>query len=326
MDFSDIIGQDKIINSLKNTIKNKSIGHGYIFEGPKGIGKSMMASAFAKTILCKERGIEPCNTCSSCIKFESHNHPDFHIEIPDGKSFKKEQIENIQREIRILPYEGNRKIFIIKDSDKMTTEAQNSFLKTLEEPPEDTIIIMTVENTRSLLPTIVSRSQSLKFSPVKENAIEIYLNNKYNIDREKSHVIAAFAGGNMGRAIEMCESDEFNEIREGLMNVIDNNISRDLFKSFTTSKFFEDNKDQIDEILDMMLIWFRDLLIYKETDNDKLIINRDKKELLKEQAFKLSMGRIHGIIDSIMETKDNIRANVNFQLSIELMLLNLQEV
>lgn len=326
MDFSDIIGQDKIKKSLQNAIKNKTIGHGYIFEGSKGMGKSMMAAVFAKTLLCREKGVNPCNTCNSCIKFESHNHPDFHIERPEGKSFKKEQIENIQREIRILPYEGERKIFVIKDADKMTTEAQNSFLKTLEEPPEDTIIIMIVENTRSLLPTIASRSQRLKFIPVNENSIEIYINNKYNIDREKAHVIAAFSGGNMGRAIDICESEEFNQIREGLMNVIDNNIGIDLFKSFTTSKFFEDNKDQIDYILDMMLIWFRDLLIYKEVGNDDLIINRDKKELLKEQAFKLSIGRIHGIIDSIMETKDNIRANTNFQLSIELMLLKLQEV
>lgn len=326
MNFSGIIGQERIIKSLQNTIKNKSIGHGYIFEGPKGIGKTMMATIFSKTILCKEKGISPCGICNSCIKFESSNHPDFHMEEVQGKSFKKEHIENIQRQIRTLPYEADRKIFIIKHADKMTIGAQNSFLKSLEEPPEDTIIIMLVENAKSLLPTIVSRSQRLKFTPVKNDEIKNYLNNKYNIDKEKAHMIAAFSDGNVGRAIEICESEEFNQTREALISIIDNNIGTDSFKSFTSSDFFEDNKAQIYDILDMMLIWFRDLLIYKETNNNQLIINRDKEELLKEESFKLSMNKIHDIINGIMETKNNIRVNTNFQLTIELMLLKFQEV
>ncbi|MBS4535914.1 DNA polymerase III subunit delta' [Clostridium sp. D2Q-14] len=326
MDFSDVIGQERIIKSLQNTIKNESIGHGYIFEGKKGIGKTMMAKIFSKALLCKEKGINPCGVCNSCIKFESFNHPDFHMEKPLGKSFKKEQIEDIQRGIRVLPYEGDRKIFIISDADKMTISAQNSFLKSLEEPPKDTIIIMMVENTKNLLPTIISRSQRLKFTPIRNDKIQDYLNKKYNIDKDKAHMIADFSRGNIGRAREICESEEFNQIRESLIDVINNNIGTDSFKSFTNSDFFENNKDEIDNVLDMMLVWFRDLLIYKETNNNELIINRDKEELLKEQSFKLSMDKIHDIINCIMETEENIRANVNFQLAIELMLLKFQEV
>lgn len=325
MDFSDIIGHDKIINSLKNTIKNDTIAHGYLFKGPKTIGKTMVGLAFSKTLLCRKKGLEPCNVCKSCIQFDSNNHPDLHIEEPEGDSFKKEQIDEIQKEIRKLPYEGDRKIFILKSADTMTTQAQNSFLKTLEEPPKDTIIIMTAINDRNILPTIRSRSQILKFSPVDKKVIEEFLVNRYNIDKNKAHMISSFSSGVVGRAKEICESEEFNDIREGLINIIKNNISNDSFKSFTTSKFFEENKDKINDILDIMLTWFRDLLIYKQTSNGELLINKDKVDLLTEQAFKLSTDKIHDIIDNIIETKDNISSNVNFQLSIELMLLNLQE-
>lgn len=323
MDFRDIVGQDRIKNNIQNAIKNNSIAHGYIFEGEKGIGKTMMGEAFSKTLLCKQKGENACGKCSSCIKFDSLNHPDFHIEEKDGKSFKKEQIEDIMKNIRTLPYEEGKKIFLIKDADKITIEAQNAFLKTLEEPPEDTIIILTVENTKSLLPTIVSRSQKLKFSPLKNIDIQNYIEEKYNINSEKAHFIANFSNGNMGKAIDLSNSSEFNALREELINIINSSIEKENFRIFTQSDFFETNKEKIDLILNMMITWFRDLLIYKNMNEESLIINSDKKNELKNQAFKLSNRKIHDIIDNILQTKDNIRSNVNLKISIELLLLNI---
>ncbi|MGO1369938.1 MAG: DNA polymerase III subunit delta' [Senegalia sp. (in: firmicutes)] len=323
MDFSDIIGQDRIKNNLKHAIKNYSIAHAYIFEGEAGIGKSMMAQAFSKVLLCKENDSYACGKCSSCIKFDSLNHPDFHVEEKAAKSFKKEQIENIMKEIRTLPYEDGKKIFLIKDADKMTPEAQNAFLKTLEEPPDDTIIILNVENTKSLLPTIISRSQRLKFSPLKSIDIKNYIEEKYNIDSEKSHFIANFSNGNMGRAIDLSDSSDFNNLREELINIINTSIEKENFRVFTQSDFFEENKEDIDLIFNMMITWFRDLLIYKNMKEHELIINSDKKNVLKNQAFKLSNRRIHDIIDDVLQTKDNIMSNVNLKISIELLLLNI---
>jgi len=323
MNFSDIIGQNIIKNRLQNAIKNKHIAHAYIFQGEAGIGKTMMAKVFSKTLLCKENGINSCDKCSSCIKFNSLNHPDFHIEEKEGKSFKKEQVEEMMKKIRTLPYEEGKKVFLIKSADKMTIEAQNAFLKTLEEPPEDTIIILIVENTKGLLPTIISRSQILKFSPLKNQEIETYIENKYNIQNEKAHFIASFSKGNMGKAIDLADSDEFNSLREELINIISSSIEKENFRVFSQSDFFEENSENIELIFSMMLTWFRDLLIYKNTDRNELIINNDKKNILREQAFKLSNRKIHDIIDNILETEDNIKSNVNMKISMELLLLNI---
>ncbi|MTI70846.1 MAG: DNA polymerase III subunit delta' [Firmicutes bacterium] len=326
MDFNDIVGHDNIKNNLRNAIRNENVAHGYLFQGAKGIGKKRMALTFAKTLLCEKLEDNPCDTCPSCLKFESKNHPDLIVEKPDGNSFKKEQIDNIQRDIRTFPYEGNRKIFILEDIDKMTKEAQNSFLKTLEEPPSYVVIIMTVINSYSLLPTIVSRSQLIKFNQIENSLIENELKNKYNKDEQQSRFIASFSNGIMGKALKLCESEEFKVLREDLIEIIDDLINKEKFRVFTFSDFFEKNKENIDDIMDMMLIWFRDLLFMKELVNEDLIINKDKISILTNECQKIPKDKIHDIIKVVKRTKNDINKKVNFQLAIELMLLKIQEV
>ncbi|EOD01059.1 DNA polymerase III subunit delta' [Caldisalinibacter kiritimatiensis] len=326
MNFKDIIGQEKIVKNLQSAIKNNSIAHSYLFEGPESIGKSKLGKAFAKTLLCKENGVEPCDKCSSCIKIDSGNHPDLFIVGPSGNSFKKEQVDEIQRNMRILPYEGNRKVFILEDIQKMTQEAENGFLKTLEEPPEYAIIIMTVTNSYSILPTIVSRCQIIKFNPVQNNKIEQVLVNKYNKSSEEARFIASFSNGIVGKAIKLAESEDFKNLREEVISVINDTLNSDKFRVFSISQFFEQNKEYIDDILDMMLIWFRDLLIVKEMADAKFVINKDKTDILNDQSLKLSRSKLHDIIEEVKKTKNNIASNVNYQLAIEVMLLKIQEV
>jgi len=325
MDFYDVIGHDGIIKNLQNTIKHKNISHSYLFEGPKAIGKVKLANVFAKTLLCEEQGIRPCNKCSSCLKFDSGNHPDFHIEGPDGDYFKKGQIEEIQRTMRMLPYEGIRKVYILEDVDKMTEEAQNSFLKTLEEPPAYAIIIMSTINSYSLLPTIISRCQLLKFTPVVNHKIERILIDKYSKSEEDAKFITSFSGGIIGKAIELSQSEVFRKLREDTIDVIDKALNGDKFKIFSLNGFFEENKGEIEDILDIIQIWFRDILLMKESSNSRFLINKDKIEILNSQCNKLSKDKIHDIIEVVRRTKDNIASKVNYQLSIEVMLLKIQE-
>ncbi|RKD28829.1 DNA polymerase III subunit delta' [Thermohalobacter berrensis] len=326
MDFSNIIGHEVIINNLKKAIKNNSISHSYLFEGPKLIGKRTVAKAFAKTLLCQKEGTEPCNTCASCIQFNSGNMPDFYIESPEGQYFKKEQIDKIQKSMRRLPYEGKRKVYILENIDKMTQEAQNSFLKTLEEPPTYAVIIMTVVNSNSLLPTIISRCQLVRFSPIENNKIKDFIISKYEKTEEEASFTASFSNGIIGKAIKICESEEFKQLREDVISIIDNTINSEKFKIFSISEFFEKNKESIEDILDMIIIWFRDLLIMKETDNYSFIINRDKIQILEQHSSKLSIDKIYDIIERVKETKDDIASKVNFQLAVEVMLLEMQEV
>lgn len=326
MNFNDIIGQDKIKDSLIKAFINNNVAHGYLFEGPKSIGKEKLARVFAKTLLCKEQGSFPCDKCSCCLKFDSGNHPDFYIDEPQGDSFKKEQIEDIQRSMRTLPYEGKRKVYIIKDAHKMTDQAQNSFLKTLEEPPSYINIILTTNNSYILLPTILSRCQILKFTPVEEGKIRDLLVSSYNKNEEEARFIASFSNGIVGKAINLSESHEFKSLREEIISVIDNTLSCDAFKIFSISDFFKEKEGQIEEILDIILIWFRDLLLIKEIGNPKFIINKDKEDLLLKQCINLSSKGINDIIEAVNKAKVNIASKVNYQLALEVMLLKIQEV
>ncbi|KPU27508.1 DNA polymerase III delta prime subunit [Caloranaerobacter sp. TR13] len=325
MDFNDIIGHEQNILKLQNAIKNDSIAHSYIFEGPKSMGKKKLAMVFAKTLLCEEKGIEPCNKCHSCLKFDSGNHPDFDIINPEGNSIKREQIEKLLHSIRMLPYEGMRRVYVIEDAYKMTAEAQNSFLKTLEEPPEYAVIILITDKSRSLLPTIVSRCQGIKFSYVENEKIEKLLVDKYGCSKEEASFIASFSNGIVGKAVKLIQSEEFRKLRDDIIFAIDDIIYSDKFRIFSLSQTFVENKDNIEDILDLLTIWFRDIMIIKVAGDTRFIMNKDKIELIYKHSNTLSIEKVSDIIENIEKTKEDITSNVNFQLAIEVMLLKVQQ-
>ena len=206
----------------------------------------------------------------------------------------------------------------------MSLEAKNALLKTLEEPPEYINIILISSSINHLLPTILSRMQSIKFYPVNSKEISDLLVNLYGKAREEADFIADFTKGSVGMSIQLATSSDFFQRREEIVGLIDNLLRGDGTKALNSMNFFNDNKEEIDQILDMLLYWFRDLLIYKALGENKLIINMDKIAFLSKQSF-MDITRINDIIDKIQQTKDNISRNVNYQLSIESMLLYIQE-
>lgn len=322
MDFNKVIGHKRAIEALKNSIDKGVVSHSYLFEGEEGLGKKKIALIFAKTLLCKEQKLEPCNQCSSCIKFDSGNHPDFFLVEPEKGKIRKDEIESIVKKATRSPFESARKIFIIDDAHTMNQSAMNKFLKTLEEPPKYMNIILISSSSNQLLPTILSRCQSIRFYPVASNKIVDMLANLYGKDEKESKFIAEFSKGSVGRSIRLAESETFFNMREKILKLIDDLIMGDKTKVFTSIDFFNENKDNIDEILDIFLFYFRDLLIYNQIGESHLIINKDKMDNLSKQSF-LHPARINDIIIKIQETKENIKRNINFQLSIETMLLNI---
>lgn len=322
MDFNQIIGHEKQIEALKNSTINGNISHCYLFEGEKGLGKRNLALAFSKTLLCKKGQAEPCNTCSSCIKFESGNHPDFKILSPEKGFIKKSEVEKLINSMATLPFESERKVFIIDDCDMMRLESQNALLKTLEEPPKYINIILVTSSSSKLLPTILSRCQIIKLYPLHISKIVELLIKDYGIDENRAKFIAGFTKGSVERSIELASSNSFFEKREEIIKIIDSILKGDKTKALTSMNFFNENKDNIDEVLDIILYWFRDLLIYKELGNTTLLINKDKVQILSNESF-IDLNRINGIIYKIEDTKININRNVNFSLSIETMLLSI---
>ena len=325
MNFNHIIGHKRIIENFKNAVINENIAHSYIFEGPKSIGKKTTAIALAKTLLCEEKQEEPCGICTSCMQFNNENQPDFNIISTEDSSIKVEEVRDLEKDIGIRPFSGNRKIYIICQAEKMTVSAQNSFLKTLEEPPEYAVIILTTENKDALLSTIVSRCQTIVFKPTSASRIEQFLIDEFNETKEDASFIANFSNGIVGRAVMLSQNEKFKTLREQTIKAIDSTVMESKEKVFTTREFFEKNKDDIDEILDIILFYFRDMVIYGETGNDKYIINKDKIDFIKTHYNQLEKSALHDIIETVLDTKDNIDLKVNFSLNIEMMLLEIQE-
>lgn len=179
MIFDNIIGNEKNKQFLKQIIDTNNIAHSYMFVGKESIGKLLFAKEFAKAILCTETN-KICNKCKSCIEFDTNNNPDFSILEPDGNSIKIDQIRELTKKVYEKPVVSNKKVYIINDSNYMTKEAQNSLLKTLEEPPEYITIILITSNENSFLPTIKSRCTKISFNKLTDIEITNILKKEYN--------------------------------------------------------------------------------------------------------------------------------------------------
>ena len=204
--FNNILGNEKIKQSLQKSIESNKTSHSYLFIGTQGIGKKLIAIEFAKMILCTDEN-KYCNKCKSCIEFDTNNNPDFKMIEPDGNSIKIEQIREFQNKVAEKPIISNKKVYIINDSDKMTREAQNCLLKTLEEPPEYVTIILIGANESAFLSTIKSRCMILHFDKIPNEEIEKYLEENYKTKINSNIIIKAFQGS-IGRAIELKEKQD----------------------------------------------------------------------------------------------------------------------
>ena len=241
--FENIIGNNKIKNLLENSIKQGNVSHSYLFIGIDGIGKKLIAKELSKYVLCLNNGCN--NTCKSCIEFESNNHPDFEIIEPDGNSIKIEQIRNLQKRIQEKPIISKSKIYIINDADKMTKEAQNCLLKTLEEPPEFAIIILIGNNESLFLETIKSRCVILHFEKISNDDIKKYIEKNFEIKNLSEDILKIFQGS-IGKVNSL--KDKIAEY-ENIKNIIDNINKKDLIDIINMSKIIYESKEEINSIL-----------------------------------------------------------------------------
>ena len=210
-DWSSIQGHEQIKNDLRQLLAEKRLPHALLFTGIEGIGKNLTAKVLAKVLLCSGEE-KPCNICPSCRAFDAKNHPDFYYLEPEGKAnnIKIEQIRQMQSQIALSPYLADKRVVIINDAETMNEAAENSLLKTLEEPTGDVVFILVTANKDLLLPTILSRCMKLYFAPLSEDEIKIILKSKYAVNEDKATVIAKLSGGSMKRAISFLDDDNFN--------------------------------------------------------------------------------------------------------------------
>lgn len=326
--FKDIIGQESIKKHLQTAIKTGNLSHAYIINGEYGSGRQTIASALAKTIQCQSKtdDTDACGVCTSCKQAESHNHPDIKYITHDKTSISVNDIrEQLNNDISIKPYSSEYKIYIIPDANKMTEQAQNALLKTIEEPPVYAIIILLTENCDSLLPTIRSRCVTLTMNPVEKDKICTYLENKFQLEPEQAQIAANYCQGNIGKAIRFASSSDFIEMKNQVLKLLKNLDSMDIASIIDTIKEFSTHKNDINDYLDLMLLWYRDVLMFKVTKDANLLLYSDEYSAISEQATKCDYENIENIIAAIDKAKVRLKANVNFDVTIELMILAMKD-
>ena len=291
--FKNILGNEEIKEMLKHALQNEKVSHSYLFLGISGIGKKMIATEFAKSILCLNEKIY-CNNCKSCLEFDTNNHPDFNIIEPDGNKIKIEQIRELQKRIQEKPIISNNKVYIIDFADTMTTEAQNCLLKTLEEPPEFATIILLGNNESAFLPTIKSRCMILSCKPIQDSELKTFLEQNYGMKNITQNMLDRFQGS-VGKAIELKDKEEYQKLEE----IIDKLQESDLITTLKNAEILYETKEEIFEILE-----------YTNT----LLLKKAKSNVKYTNCIKI-----------VEDTKRRLKQNANYDMSIDNMIFHMWE-
>lgn len=327
--FQDIIGHEQIIEHLQSAIAGDKISHAYILNGPEYSGKMMLAEAFAMALQCEAEGsaARPCMQCRSCHQAMDRNQPDIiYVSHEKPNTIGVDDIRvQINNDIVIKPYSSRYKIYIVDEAEKMNPQAQNALLKTIEEPPAYAVILLLTTNADSFLQTILSRCITLNLKAVKENVIKEYLMKQYQIPDYQADVCAAFSQGNVGKAVQLASSENFNEMKNSVMQLVKRLDDIDLYEFGGAIKQIGEYKLQINDYFDLITIWFRDVLYMKATNDVNGLIFKDEVYDIKRQAAKRSYQGIEKILEALDTAKVRLNANVNFDLTLELLLLTIKE-
>ena len=325
--FTNIIGHQQIIEHLQNAISMDRVSHAYIFNGPEKSGKMTLAKSFAMALQCEKHGSDGCMECHSCKQVLSGNQPDIiYLQHEKPNTISVDDIRTqINNDVEVRPYASPYKIYIIDEAEKMNQQAQNALLKTIEEPPAYAVILLLTTNADSFLPTILSRCITLNLKVVSDDAIRNFLMKKYQVPDYKADICTAFAQGNVGKAIQLAGSEDFNEIKDSAIQLLKRIKDIELYEMMEAVKHISEYKLSINDYFDIMTIWFRDVLLYKATSDANSLIFKDEIYDIKTQASKSSYSGIETIINALEKAKRRLSANVNFDLVMELLLLTIKE-
>ena len=312
-----IIGHQQIVEQLQHTVASDRIAGAYLFVGPVGVGKETVARYFAQLIFCQQDAQPPtvCGTCLACRKVDSGNHPDLQFIRPEGSLLKIGQIRELQKQIIYEPLEASRKVYILTDVERMTEEAENCLLKTLEEPPASSVLILLTSNIRVLLPTTRSRCQILQFHPMLTQELAETLMEKFSVAPEQATTLAITADGAIGKALTQLEKGD--TLAEEVPEILK---TTDQLAAFRLAEHLKDNPDTLGELV----TWYRDLLFLQQGAPSELITHIHSLRELQSIVPRYSRLRIQQAIRTIFDTKSLIEnTNTNATLALEVMCLKL---
>ena len=326
MKFQDVVGQEQITGHLQNAIRMGKVSHAYIIQGEAGSGKKLLSGIFATVLQCEEGGIEPCGHCQSCKQAMSGNHPDIRRVTHEKATIGVDDIRlQLNNDIMVKPYSRPYKVYIIDEAEKMTEQAQNAILKTIEEPPEYAVILLLTINAKLLLPTILSRCILLNMRPVARQSVTKLLTENYGIAGYMAELAADFADGIPGKAIDYARSGEFMDRKEEVLRLLkrlDNLPAEDIYKKV---REWAGRKSELPELLALINLWLRDVLVVKSTGGRSRVIFREEAGELERQAERFSYRGLETSLSAIETMRDRMSANVNLEVSLEILLYSIRE-
>jgi len=324
--FSEIVGHEQIKEHMQAAIRDKKPFHAYLFQGEEGVGKEALARTFAAGLQCQsESADKPCKECVSCRQMESGNQPDVIWVTREKASLGVDEIrEQLCNTMDIKPFSSPYKIYLVPEAEKMTEAAQNALLKTIEEPPEYGIVILMTSNISALLPTIQSRCLTMEFRPLSTAVVESYVKEHCQVPDYQARASAAFAQGNLGKAMRYAKSEDFIERKDHIISLLRHMEQMDLSEMLAVIKDLGTRKDEVRDYIDLMVLWYRDVLLFKATKDINQLLFQDEASYISREASHRSYEKIEEILQAFEKAKVRLRANVNFDITMELMLLTLK--
>lgn len=318
MPFSEIVGHKKQLESLRWALEKGRLHHAYLFLGPDGVGKKTVAMSLAMAIQCREKDGVFCGRCADCVRIQSANHPD--VRLIEPLAGKKEitipQVRELQRDLNYRAFFGRKKIAVVDPASLMNFAAQNALLKTLEEPPNDSLLILVSTNTGGLLPTLLSRCLRLSFASLPAEIVESFLVSQRGIGEEEAKLLAAMSMGSLGRAVSP-EMEAFVQRRRVWGEKVESLTKEDCRGWISLAEELASVREESLKFLAWVEGWYRDVLIYCVTGSSRGISNLDMERNIKQQADRLSVERILYLIFQAIETEASIRRNINRRMALE---------
>ncbi len=325
--LKDIIGQDLIKKQITESIANDRVSCGYILTGEKGSGKEFIASVFAQMLVCENFDGDACGECHSCKQAEAKVHPDIRYVVHEKpNSISVDEVrDQICNDISLKPYQSSRKIYIVGEADKLTAQAQNALLKSLEEAPDYVVIMLLASNITMMLPTVRSRCITWELKPVPENVLKDYLMKELEVPDYRADVAIAFAQGNLGKARDMAASDDFSAMQAAAQSVVKNAREDSIADMIALVRSLAEYKVDAGEFLDMITVWYRDVLIFKATGETDSLVYKEDLSIIRKVARRSSYEGIEEVLSAITRAKERLRANVTFEVAMELLFAVIQE-
>ena len=327
LELKEILGHEPIKEHFFNAVLTGNISHAYILSGEAGMGKKSLANAFALALLCEKGQADPCRQCHACKQVMSGNHPDL-IYVTHEKPASI-GVDDVRRQIndtiQVKPYSSAHKIYIVDEAEKMTVQAQNALLKTIEEPPAYAVILLLTTNAEAFLPTILSRCVQLKLKPLKDGEVKDYLVSRMGVELSQAEIYTAFARGNLGKAIHLADSEDFRHLYGELLDLLKNLKKSDISELLERIRKMKEDKLDIHQCLDFMQMWYRDVLMYKTTKDINLLIFKDEFSTVNAMSTVSGYEGLERILTAIDKARISLDANVNMELVMELLLLTMKE-